>query len=455
MTDSIDASRFIDSVRRCQSCAILRSLLLWPVLLLCLSSTPVLAADEIPGEHWCNGLVDRISFQGNKVTRAEVMKRELKQKVGQPCSLDDIIDGIQSNLDLGLFRSVRAEFRRNDDELELVYIVKEKIFFLPIPRFSRTSDGELRVGAQLRWDNFLGRLHQVRLTSEKRQEDDGQGRSGYVHSLDYVVPRFLGSRFGFGVHLNSIRRNSELAQDGTVFGEALRKSQNAEWRVSRWHNDTEGVQGLSYFAGAGIETRDYDIRDGELGPFSGGQNVSLIAGFEVQKVHQTTFSRRGYHYGVRLRLADSALGGDFRYAQFDANYKFYKPLQRPQTNLNVQFRLGISSASPFGERAYNIGGGQLLRGMRPGSFTGDVATIANVEYLSGFFAYPSWRWVVFADIGNVYLKEKVNLLKQRVRGGVGMRWKLEELTSTDIRIDVAWDPKRRKLTPYLSTSLTF
>jgi len=384
-----------------------------------LASHKVIAADAIPGEQWCDRPISAIVFEGNRVTQDEVLRRELLQKVGTQCSLDDIIDGIQNNLDLGLFKSV------------------------------------LRWGAQLRWDNFLGRLHQVRLTYEKRQQENGQGRSGHVRSVDYTVPRFFGSRFGLALSLDQISYNTELSQDDIVFGEAVRQSHKAELRIARWAGDSTGVRGLSYFAGAGFEQRSYELSSGMLGPFSGGDNVSLLAGFEVNRIHQSSFSRSGHQYGLTFRVFDEAFGSDFSYSQLDAFGRWYLPLRNPQKNINVQLRLGFSTLAPFGARNYSIGGGQVLRGMRTGETTGDILTVANIEYLSGLFAYPAWRWVVFTDIGNVYLKDDVNLLKQNVRGGVGIRWKLQELTNTDIRLDVAWDPRRTKLTPYISTSLTF
>lgn len=413
------------------------------------------AADAIPGEQWCDRDIDRIEFAGNRVTRDQVMRRELVQYEGLPCMLDDIIDGIQNLLDLGLFKSVRAELILQDDLLLLRYRVSEKIFFLPIPRFSRTSDGELRLGAQLRWDNFLGRLHQLKITSEKRQEDDGRGRTGFVHSMEYVVPRFFGSAFGMSMQATSERRNAELAQDGVVFGETVLRSRRAGFRLSRWASGTLGVSGLSYFAGASVQQRDYTMRSGDVGPYSDGRDFSVVAGFAVQRVHQDTYRRRGYYYGGSINVADEALGSDFTYARLDMLARWYIPWRGPQTNLNVQLRLGLSDKAPFGERSYEIGGGELLRGMESGSYTGNILTLINVEYLSGFFAYPAWRWLVFADLGNVYLSDDVNLFKQHLRAGAGLRWKLERLTNTDLRLDVAWDPQDRKLTPYVSTSLTF
>lgn len=413
------------------------------------------AADAIPGEQWCDREIDRISFSGNKVTRPQVMQRELLQLQDSVCSLDDIIDGIQNIMDLGLFRSVRAELRLDNDRLELVYLVTEKIFFLPIPRLSRTSDGELRFGAQLRWDNFLGRLHQLKITSEKRQEDDGKGRSGYVHKLNYSVPRFFGSQYGLGLNISGERRNTQLAQDGVVFGEALRQSERFEGRLARWANQSAGISGLSYFVGLGFERRHYEIRSGDSGPFLQGDDVAVVAGTDFQRVHQESYRRTGHHYSASVRLADKFLGADFRYRRADLRMLWYLPLSRPQTNLNIQLRFGWSDLAAFGQQTYEIGGGELIRGMRSGQRTGNILTVMNVEYLSGPFAYPAWRWLVFADIGNVYRNNDVNLFKQNIRAGLGMRWKLQALTNTDIRLDVAWDPDRQKLTPYISTSVTY
>lgn len=427
------------------------------ILLACLCGTSgsAQAADAIPGEQWCDRELHEIRFVGNKVTRAQVIERELVQKAGQACSLDDIIDGLQNIMDLGLFKTTRAELNLVDGQLTLSYIVAEKIFFLPLPRLSRTSDGEVRMGGQLRWDNFLGRLHQLKLTSEKRQEDEGRGRAGFVHSIDYNVPRFFGSRYGMSIDATVERRNAELSRDGVVYGETLRKSRRASLRLTRWANDSLGISGLSYFGGAGFEMRDYEMRTGGKGPFSDGHNLALAAGFAVQRVHQEAYRRRGHYFGGSMAVADKVLGADFRYVRLDAEGRWYLPLTRPQTNLNIWARLSWSDSAPFGERSYQIGGGELLRGMQSGAHTGNILTLLNVEYLSGFFAYPEWRWLVFMDAGNVYLQDDVDLFRQHVRGGIGLRRKVEALTNADLRLDLAWDPDEGKVKPYLSTSLTF
>ena len=81
--------------------------------------------------------------------------------------------------------------------------------------------------------------------------------------------------------------------------------------------------------------------------------------------------------------------------------------------------------------------------------------LLNVEYLSGFFSYPAWRWVVFLDAGNVFETSDVDLLDQNLRGGLGLRYKLRSLANTDLRIDLAWDPDRNSVRPFFATRLTF
>ena len=86
-------------VRRCYACAFLMIYIAFGVII---GSEPAAAADAIPGEEFCNREIESIRFVGNDVTKAAVLIRELPQKLGAQCSLDDIIDGIQNIQDLSL-----------------------------------------------------------------------------------------------------------------------------------------------------------------------------------------------------------------------------------------------------------------------------------------------------------------------------------------------------------------
>ena len=424
-------------------------------LLNLLTASVSLAADAIPGEQYCIRSIDKIRYHGNRVTQRKVIARELYQAIGSPCSIDDIVDSIQSLMDLGLFKSVWAELVYANEELELQIHVEEKFYYFAIPRLSRTSDAELRAGVQVRADNFLGRLHLVELTFERRQQDDGGGNLSYVNRLDYVIPRFFSSKFGFAINIGANRRQLELQQDNQVFGMAQSDARLFSAQVSRWINESKGIQGLRVFAGFRYEQREFsDISDG-TGPFSDGTDMALFVGAEDKQVHNDMFRRRGYVYGAQLTIANTSTASDFSYTRADFYAANYVALNGGIRNLNMQARIGISDGAPFGERSYHIGGGEQLRGMETNYKSGNVMMLFNVEYLSALYARPEWRWLLFADIGNVYKRDNVKPLQQKTRAGVGLRYKVQSISNTDLRLDVAWDPDRNKAKLYVSSNLTF
>lgn len=425
------------------------------VLCCLLTAELALSADAIPGEEYCDRPVRSIVFSGNKKTKPQVLLREIKQQVDAACSIDEIVDSIQNIMDLGLFNSVIADLALINEQLQLRFSVKEKLYFLVIPRISRTSDAELRGGVQLRFDNFLGRLHELRITSESRKENDGDGPGGFVHRLNYNIPRFLGSNHGLGFNVGTDRRALNLQRDGVMFGTAQAQTQTVGFQFSRWVNQSKGVQGLRYFFGFRYRTRQLDVTSGEAGPYVGGDDMAVIIGFENKQIRQDQYRRRGTVVGAQLTSASESTGSDFSYNRADLYAVGYFPLPNGIRNVNVQARIGLSNGAAFGESSYALGGGQLLRGMQPATISGELMALFNVEYLHANFNYPQLRWVLFGDVGNVVDGDENIFLNVRARAGVGMRYKLLALSNTDLRLDVAYDPRRERLQAFFSSNLTF
>ncbi len=414
----------------------------------------VAAADAIPGEEFCVGQIADIRFAGNRKTKPQYLERELAIKRGDICSLDDIIDSTQNIMNLGLFKSARAILFQDDNALTVMFTVEEKFSFFLIPRLSRTSDAELRAGLQMRWDNLHGRLHNMRITSEVRQKDDGNGLRGFVHRLEYDVPRFLNTSYGLGLGLFLERRRRDLEQSGLTFGRALSDKQQFELLLSRWVNKNQGLQGLRYFFGLRFDARSLQLESGGLGPFTEGHDMSFVLGAETRLVQQDFYRRRGSVSGVVARFASTGIGSDFSYSRLDLYSRWYIPLSGLR-NLNIQTRIGLSDGAPFGEHHFSLGGGELIRGLETNSVSGDMLALVNVEYLTALFSHPQWRWVAFADAGNAYERGNVNLARQELRVGMGLRLKIESISNTDIRLDIAWDAERQRLQTFVSSNLTF
>jgi len=414
------------------------------------------AADAVPGENYCEGPVDRIEFAGNKKTRDVVLLGQLVFRAGAECSLDDVVDGIQSIMDLGLFRSVAAAFDQKDGATVLTYSVQEKIYFLPIPRLSRTSDGELRYGAQLRWDNFSGLNHQLKLTAEKRDEDDGAGPGGEHFELEYGIPRFFASDIGFSTEIVYQRKVREFEQDGIEFGLAQSNESSVKVQLTRWLNRAGVTEGLRFRMGLRFSRRDQTLIEGEAGPFVDGTDVAFNVGFDKRDVRDELFRLSGWAYGANVQLSSGFFGSSFDYVRGDIYYRRYKPLRGLKLrNLNYQLRVGVSDSGSFGERHFSLGGGENHRSRQKRSKTGDILLLANIEYLVAWPGKQALRGVVFGDIGNVYRREDFNPLHQKFGGGLGVRYKFLSFSNTDLRLDAAWDASRQSFRYIFSTSLTF
>lgn len=414
-----------------------------------------MSADAIPGENLCDRPVDSIVFDGNRVTKPQVLIREINQKIDSPCSIDLIVDSTQSIMNLGLFSKAEADLSLTDDQLQLRFTVKEKLHYLLIPRISRTSDAEIRVGAQLRFDNFLGRMHEMRITSESRKEDDGSGPGGYIHRIKYNIPRFFGSNHGLGFELASDRRKVNFELNGTQFGTGQSETNTVGLMASRWVNQTSGVQGLRYYFGVRYRERKIGLSTGGVGPYTGGHDTAAVMGIENKQIRQDLYRRRGSIFGASLSFSNKSTGSDFEYTKADVYAAAYIPLASGIRNINLLGRIGFSDGAAFGEKTYSIAGGEMMRGLKDGVTSGNVMALLNIEYLHAWFEYPQWRIVLFGDIGNVYEKNELSLLKLRARGGVGFRFKFMSLSNTDLRVDLAWDADRERLQTYVSSNLTF
>lgn len=414
------------------------------------------AADAVPGENYCEGPIDQIEFDGNKKTRDVVLLGQLVFRAGAVCSLDDVVDGIQSIMDLGLFRSVAASFDQKDGATVLTYHVREKIYFLPIPRLSRTSDGELRYGAQLRWDNFSGLNHQLKLTAERREEEDGAGPGGEHFELEYGIPRFFASDIGFSTEVVYQRKIREFEQDGIEYGSAESNESGVRLQITRWLNRGGVTTGLRYRAGLRVSRREQKLIEGEAGPFVDGTDIAFNVGFDKRDIRDELFRLNGWAYGANLQLSSGFFGSDFDYVRADIYYRRYKPLRGLRLrNLNYQLKLGVSDSGRFGQRHFGLGGGENFRSRQKRSKTGDILLLANIEYLVAWPGKQALRGVVFGDIGNVYQRDDFNPFDQNLGVGLGIRYKFLSFSNTDLRLDAAWDPSRQSFRYIFSTSLTF
>lgn len=142
-----------------------------------------------------------IEFVGNEVTQPRVMLREISVSPGDPADPAQIERSRQAIQDLGLFRSVEVSQTPAADGVILVFELREKMYFLPLPRLDAKDSGEYAYGAQLRWANVRGLNEDLRVSLEQRDRKESGVGEEINANASYSMPQFRDTRnnLGFGV----------------------------------------------------------------------------------------------------------------------------------------------------------------------------------------------------------------------------------------------------------------
>ncbi|HEY1076383.1 MAG TPA: POTRA domain-containing protein, partial [Fontimonas sp.] len=216
------------------------------VALLCgVFAGPLAAQDAVAGTTVPR--IVEIAYRGNEVTREKVLQRELVIAVGDPADPERIERSRQGLLDLGLFSAASVEQQPLDGGVRVVFVLRERYFLLPTPRFDAKSDGRYSYGAQLIWNNVGGRNHTMRIYAERENaEREGVGTETQ-YAARYYAPFVFDSRYN--LTLSSSYAERPVRREAVDFEESFR---NASFSVSRTFSDGAASQGLTVGGGLGF-----------------------------------------------------------------------------------------------------------------------------------------------------------------------------------------------------------
>lgn len=404
-------------------------------------ATGVAIAELVPAlesrANSCSGLIEAVEFLGNDVTRESTLQQFVSIKAGSFCTAQALLDSRQAIMNSGLFKAVDVTF---DAAAKTVrFSVVERHYTLPIPRFDRTSDGELRIGGQLRMDNVLGLNHRFRITARHEAADNGRGNAGNRLTTSYQIPRLLNSDFGFKVALSALDKAESLVADGVETGLVQKRQGFVGVEVTRFFQRSTSLAGWQTRMGAGLLARDYQLTSGDQGNLVSGGIVQLRLAARYSDVQEGKYRRVGHQYGIALSGSSSQLLSDFSFIRLDAYYQTFIPLTAGRVeNVNLRVKAGIADRGPFGENTYSIGGSGSTRGFASGTQVGQRQLLLNAEYLRAFASRPTLRWIAFLDMGVVKGERSFRLADLRTGLGTGIRWKIRSFVNTDLRLDVAW-----------------
>ncbi len=385
-----------------------------------------------PGER---AYVRQINIVGNRETRDEVIRREIRQLESAWYNGEQVRLSRDRINRLGFFKDVNfdlAEVPDKPDQADINVRVEEKYTRRIALVAGYSSDDKLSLGVDMRQDNMFGTGNSLALdfnTSKLNRSfvlstetpyftKDGVSRSfdvayrtnrpnsGLSSSTDYkLVSRSVGMRFGWPL--------SELDRVYVGFApENIVIERVGKLPLPAAYQDYVTTFGKSSYAYPISLGWVHDSRDSVLTPTKGNL----------------------YGLGTEISPAGSA-----RYVLFNANYQHYIPLTKRFTfafNTEIGYGKGTGNRPLPTFKAYSVGGIGSVRGFQGGSLgpldrNGDPGGAARKVLVNTEILFPipgmgkdnSVRGFVFVDAGAGFAEsQKITGDKIRVSAGLGFSW---------------------------------
>jgi outer membrane protein assembly factor BamA len=380
-----------------------------------------------------------IRFVGNAVTKPQTMLEEMVVHIGDPADPGRIEISRQAIMNLGIFIEVRSELLPADGGKILQIEVKEKYYFLPIPRLNRNADGDISYGGQIRWDNIAGLNQQMKLTYETQRSAGADPNANAVKdlTLSYSYPRIMGTPYNINFSGRDTRNDINVITDGMQTAQYNHEGTNVSFTLSRFFKREGPSRG--WRAGGGVVQREEKYRyvSGTPDVYTDSHTVALTGLIDYTDIRDYLYSRDGVSYGYNIERGLFPLGSDYEYLRQEFYFRKYSPVtEQAHNNLDFQLRLGFSDGVP-GD-TFTLGGSDTLRGYPRDSILGRSFVLANVEYLVPLFDRKELRGVIFMDVGNAYPDNYIHLSHLKSSIGLGVRFTLKSFVKIHLRVDLAY-----------------
>jgi outer membrane protein insertion porin family len=394
--------------------------------------------------------ISDIEVLGNKKTQARFVIMWSRIKIGQPLDQSMLDQARQLVMNKELFKKVTVTAVDDGEEVKVVITLVEKHYTLVLPRLSRNSDGDIKVGLRLTMDNLNGADQSFRALVERGETSTGDESSRYV--IDYRIPQYnrpyeyyvaFGQEIGY-------TEDEATGFKNNVYSDFISFSVSREWYVSNLPRPLKLFTGVTYQKVSLDEPYPEGVDGSEPGKYN-RINLNL----EYDGINYETYRRTGRHYFFTYVQGLEALNSDYDTSLLQMDARFYHPINELD-NFNYRLFTGFSRHPAFNNEQFSIGSSNTLRGLDRGSFSGDALLFGNFEYIKGFKKYRKFRASAFIDIGNVYENIKsIDITDLRLGVGLGLRWKAVSFVRTDLVVDVGYDIDTGNVKAYAGTRLNF
>jgi outer membrane protein insertion porin family len=384
--------------------------------------------------------VTAVGILGNKVTRPNVVLREIRTRVGDPLDLATLQADFQRLENLQIFANIWIV--AEDDgvgQVRLRYVLKEMPSWLPTLALAYTEENGVSLGPGLVAYNLSGRDIDVSVKTYFG------GTTQY--SMEGGWP-WIGGNDHLGVQLRAAHLNRDDKLNG--FHET---SDEITPRVSRYLGEHGRISGMLSFFKVGS-----DVAGKTLSPDNTDHLRRLGATLGWDTRDSWSNPRHGWLNELEVWRTGGFLGGDGDFWTTTLDIRRWQPTT-PRQKVLLSGLVSLQSGT-VGEDVpeylqYRLGGANTIRGydyQKLGEVLfGKSQMIGTVEY--AFTAVPPRQFklgklrlrlgvelALFADAGIAWSRsEDLTLRRARAGGGAGIR--LLTPVSEMIRVDFGWSPE--------------
>lgn len=428
----------LPGVRR-GSAAFALLLALWLQPAAAVAEDPV-APPPDPFAAWHGRSVRAIELSGNKVTKQNVILREIQTPVGGALDPETLREDVIRLENLSIFAEVKVQVEPDgEDGVRLGFVLKESPSWLPLVAFTYTEENGFSVGPGLTALNLTGRG--IRLSGKAYFGGTTQYWANFVYPWMY------------GENHNSLSFNGAHRERQDELRGFHETSDEATMLLGRYLGDHGRASvNLSYF---GMES---DVDGITLSPDRSDalHRIGFTLGWDTRDAWRAP--RRGWQSELEVWRTGGFMGGDGDFWTGTLDVRRFLPTasgQRLMLSGLASLQSGTLGTDVPVYLDYRMGGANSIRGHAVSDLgkrlSGKNQLIGTAEYSFslarvrrrdlGFLSFGiGLELALFADAGIAWSEDN-ELALNRARGGLGAGLRVLIPGSEMVRLDFGWSPE--------------